>query len=468
MMEIGNKNIGNKKMINEEKLNKFFSLRECFSADILNHIIQNKDKFREIMKKSNPTKKYDVDPFTIAEKYLHKSSGGFIETKYRQNRGFGRHNAMGSLSLQNLPKQIRHCISKEYYTDIDMVNCHPVILSHICSDYNINCKLLNEYNKNREQWLENLSNKCDISRDSMKTGILSLLNGGSSYLNNAIKKDFPMPEKLILFEDEITNIHKLICEYKEKDFNEHKARKIEGGKDYNFEASFVNTLLCDMENDILFVMYEYYDSPKNCVLCFDGIMLMNNQKYDLVGCEKYVKEEIDIDIKLDVKPMDKGFKINQRKVKTYYDKNKSNIDTLYDLSTIDYHRVYTLKHIQNIIKKCIFPINNNGNTIFLTNNKIWNKDNEKFEVDIGRTTLKNLIVPECLGRLIKIINKNYLKEMKKYRSLDDKEKKKLKDKIPKPFSIQTIDGTLINMLENNTLEKFSRLLLNPIYGKKII
>ena len=54
----------------------------------------------------------------------------------------------------------------------------------------------------------------------------------------------------------------------DKAFKSHKKKREENDKDYNHEASYMNTLLCDFENKILQVIYKALNSPKTCVLCF--------------------------------------------------------------------------------------------------------------------------------------------------------------------------------------------------------
>ena len=112
-----------------KKEDAYVNLSERFDQHKLNHIIEHADLFRNRMRVFND----DYDPFTIASKYLAKSRNGIIKTKYKQNSGFGRFYALGSLSLQSLPREIRHTIANEFYTDIDIKNAHPVILSFLNS-----------------------------------------------------------------------------------------------------------------------------------------------------------------------------------------------------------------------------------------------------------------------------------------------------------------------------------------------
>ena len=70
----------------------------------------------------------------LFRKYVAKSKKGSIKgtkkvnVSYKQNNNIGRYFACGSLSLQSLPREIRHTIANDYYYDIDISNCHPVLL----------------------------------------------------------------------------------------------------------------------------------------------------------------------------------------------------------------------------------------------------------------------------------------------------------------------------------------------------
>lgn len=74
---------------------------------------------------------------------------------YNQIKNFGRYYAKGALSLQSFQKNIRKYLSNGIYVDIDIVNCHPVILEQLFIKYNLNVPgFLLEYNKNRDETIK--------------------------------------------------------------------------------------------------------------------------------------------------------------------------------------------------------------------------------------------------------------------------------------------------------------------------
>ena len=95
-----------------------------------------------------------------------------------------------------MPREIRHTIANEFYADIDIKNAHPVILAHLCSELGVPCKLLKKYNKNRDEYLSQISN----DKEHAKTVILSIINGGkrdAEDLENPPMSKYPFSNFLI-------------------------------------------------------------------------------------------------------------------------------------------------------------------------------------------------------------------------------------------------------------------------------
>jgi hypothetical protein len=104
---------------NRSSKNQYMTLTETFDADKLAFISNNPLKFKDQMRWRE---RYDQnDPFKIIKKYLRRSRHGKVQVDYRQNNGKGRYCAMGSMSLQTIPREIRHTISRDFYYDVDMV-----------------------------------------------------------------------------------------------------------------------------------------------------------------------------------------------------------------------------------------------------------------------------------------------------------------------------------------------------------
>ena len=103
------------------------------------------------------------------------------------NKNYGRiYPVNGGISL--LSRNIRGSLLNGISTDIDCVNCHPVILLKICQDNNIECINLSYYIQNRDKCLKSLEN---LNRDEAKTAFIASMNS-SHYIRkhktNSLKK----------------------------------------------------------------------------------------------------------------------------------------------------------------------------------------------------------------------------------------------------------------------------------------
>jgi hypothetical protein len=287
---------------------KYTNTIEKFDRHILNYIIENWEACKKQMRKkcfADP----DYDPFVISKDYLKKSVYGEIAVTYKQNKGFGRLNAVGSRSLQSLPREIRHSIAGHLYVDVDIVNAHPVILEWLCINLGYPHEKLSYYNANREKVLVEHMEAGD-DRGDVKIAYLSMTNGGCLDFYN-LTKQTAFGEA---YRSELMQIHKKFAEDNPEAFEEQKQVRIDAKKDYNHAAGYTNVVLCDWENKILMAMWEFYKNDKNAVLCFDGLMIPKTNDtakddFDIIGCQSFVKDKIGIDINLKIKPMAEGFEL---------------------------------------------------------------------------------------------------------------------------------------------------------------
>jgi hypothetical protein len=275
------------------------TLTETFNQHKLNYLIQHEEKYTAMMTQKD---KSDYNPMTIAKKYLNKSINGKILVKYFQQKGVGRFHASGSVSMQCLPRKIRHTIA-DGYTDIDIVNAHPIILYHLCKQRALRTPHLKFYIKNREECLKSLEiNK--LSREDAKHLIISMINGGEKDYESLSNQ----PKWLVSLKDEIYTIHNHFTLDKE-----YKTYARANKKETNKEASYMNIQLCDFENKILICIYDKLGKPSDCVLCFDGLMVrtdyLETSNYKLSNLEAAVFELLDIKINLKIKEMNEALPI---------------------------------------------------------------------------------------------------------------------------------------------------------------
>jgi hypothetical protein len=74
--------------------------------------------------------------------------------RFASGKDFGR--MFGPKTIQNVWRAFRGALCKGLMTDIDMKNCHPVILLWLCGMFGIDCPKLREYVERREHHLAEL------------------------------------------------------------------------------------------------------------------------------------------------------------------------------------------------------------------------------------------------------------------------------------------------------------------------
>ena len=95
----------------------------------LEHI--DKKRVEQLIKKDDVDDDIKKQLKSYLRKYDYKK-GGFLVEYENKGIGRGRKYAKGSLSLQNFKKTIRETLVHDTHTDIDIVNCHIVLLSQYC------------------------------------------------------------------------------------------------------------------------------------------------------------------------------------------------------------------------------------------------------------------------------------------------------------------------------------------------
>lgn len=315
---------------------KTMKLKEVFNKDYLHYIVTHQKEFENKLR--NKCFDNNYDPFKIPSWYLKCSSNGVIDVKYKKvsHKDMGRLFAKGNPSMQGISREIRHTIAKEYYDDVDVVNCHPVILKYLCEKHDIDHDYLDVYIKDRETVIQNsidanAGSKILIDRDFMKSCILSLINNGSGKYSVVNKKT----KWLRKFKKEMDLIRsKLEDNYGDLFEAMEKKNKKEKKKYNNYQGSAVNLLFCEYENTMLMHMFDFFKNEKivsdTAVLCFDGIMIPKNKRNkNLVNdCEKFISNKMGFNINLKIKPMDCGFDMSECKVENYDDSKTSEMKNI--------------------------------------------------------------------------------------------------------------------------------------------
>lgn len=192
-------------------------------------------------------------------------------------------------SIQGIACDFRGFLMGDTTTDIDIKNCHPVILEYLCKKHSIDCPNLSYYIQNRTEILSRIGTHC-------KTAFLCAVN--SDKLNKKITDKFFKD-----FDKECKDIQKKLCELEDY---KYITKNVPECKTYNWLGSAINRILCVYENKILQIIVNIL-TKRNieiCALMFDGCLVYGNfyDKEDLLrNIEESIKFYLDIDITLTYK-----------------------------------------------------------------------------------------------------------------------------------------------------------------------
>ena len=258
------------------------------------------------------------------EKYLKLVKNNEASITYTQTKNikYGRVCPKNALGLFSIRREIRHTLARDNYIDIDIVNCHPVLLYQICDFYEIKCKYLKQYIDNRTELLNEVMTKYNVSKDDAKQLFIQLLYYGTfeSWCENHNISDNTPLKFIIKFKCELNMIGEIIVSKNPKLCKAIQSRKEEQNiKNFNIKGSVCSYFLQEYESRILECIYLYCVKNKiisnNAVLCADGIMIpRNNYKIDLLDeFKKIVSEHLQFDLKFTTKDMIQGYTLEQLK-----------------------------------------------------------------------------------------------------------------------------------------------------------
>ncbi len=221
---------------------------------------------------------------------------------------YGRVYPFRSLSLCSLRKPIRHSLAKNYYTDIDVTNCHPVILKQLCEQNNIECPCLTEYVTNRDQYLAEIMTTYNVDRSSAKTLFLQLMYYGSfeswadaELVDYKIRK----PKFITKFTNELK-----VIGFDFQSSNPEIVKVVAGLEKTNEMGSVMSIILQEYERRVLECVFTHLKEIKaiknDAVLCFDGIMIPTvSYKPELLeSIHIAVQEKMNLNLEFVTKSMD--------------------------------------------------------------------------------------------------------------------------------------------------------------------
>jgi hypothetical protein len=183
-------------------------------------------------------------------------------------------------SAQSLPGEFRRFFFGDSTTDLDMKNCHPVILRYICWKHRIPSPELNMYITNREEILSGFPD-----REAAKSMFLAAVNTDKerkSERNKTFRK----------FDKEMKEIHKQILA-----LAEYKAivDTVPSTSD-NKNGSAINRIMCSYEDQVLKVIVgalNQYGGLEIAALMFDGLNIYGTEHAGNDSLLEFVQSEIE-------------------------------------------------------------------------------------------------------------------------------------------------------------------------------
>lgn len=250
-------------------------------------------------------KRGELDPGQVSiinSIYNNKKKGTIIaqqEITYKLSRstagklGYGRlYGSKGS--FETLEKECRGTICKEYYHDIDIVNCHPVLLVQFAlKKYNTVLPEVEKYVDNREGYLKNVMSENSINRDGAKQSIISVLYGGACNKESHL---YPMYEETRGFSKKLFQMPEF--------FELAKFCKTQD----NIYGSFLSYILQTEERKCMMAMKKSLEAEgwSVDVLCYDGVMVRKKEGLTcdmntMSSCANAIKTSTGYDICLTTK-----------------------------------------------------------------------------------------------------------------------------------------------------------------------
>jgi len=248
------------------------------------------------------SKRTELDPAQvkiIQSLYNNKAKGvveGSHSVTYKLSNkkagklGYGR--LYGDIgSLETLEREARGTLCREFYDDVDVVNCHPIILVQLAKrEYNTPLPELEKYIQNRSAYLEQISE----NKDEAKKAIISVL------YNGACKQDFLLP-----LAKEVKSFNKMLRKLEKFQPLWETLRN-----ELNQYGSFLSFILQTEERHIMLSMRAHFEANGRSVdvLAYDGVMIRKNDKPltepELRLCEAHILRNTNYAVNLLIKPFE--------------------------------------------------------------------------------------------------------------------------------------------------------------------
>lgn len=229
----------------------------------------------------------------------------------------GRKYAKKSLSLQNFKRQIRETLVHDTHTDIDIQNCHFVLISQYCKKNNLNCPCIDDYIENRNIRLQQIIDIYLTSRKVAKELFITMLYGGC-IINYSCENGFDIqinfPEWVNNLNSELKKITDIV--FSIETIIASDVKKLKKEKYKNKKATCLSYVLQVIEDNIITKATQKLRQLGFCVdaFCFDGVLINTNlfNTDILEELSSYCFETTGYKVDFVVKPMESYYAIIEK------------------------------------------------------------------------------------------------------------------------------------------------------------
>jgi hypothetical protein len=311
-----------------------FSNDEYYDIKICKWLMKNINKinFRII-------EDINYDPISRMIKLLSrilKSKDGILTVNYSSINGERYFLRNKQISYQNMMREFRYILCRDIYYDIDIINCHPVLLQQYCKKNKIECKYLKKYVENRDKYIKDSG----VEKEIYKKIVLKIMNGCLK-----LKEDEKNDKFLNNLFEEIKQIHTIISklnpdimDYVEKGYydDDENTDEKEIKKFSTKEGRVCNHLLQKLENKVLMSTVNFFRKNGYSIggLIFDGLVVRKTKIITddtLKSLEKYVKSETEFSVSVAIKSMEHNYVIEDEEdeIEKLYNERKKIVESIY-------------------------------------------------------------------------------------------------------------------------------------------
>jgi hypothetical protein len=302
----------------------------------------------------------------------YKKNKGITKVKYFKKDSAGILRDYGE-GVQNMPTKFRGLICK-HMTDVDMVNCHPVILLNLCEKHKIPCPYLKNYCEHRAECLD---------KHTTKTLIMKSMNSKFKLKN--------VSNWMLMFDMEMKQIQQAFIVMPEYEQQKELAKQSNLAKNKkNLEGAFMSNLVTTFEVQILHKCLEYAKVEVG-VLMYDGFMFYGQKPDGFLQALSTVALDLGFAIEFKYKDHDHSIKIPEdwqpKDEGKLYETLKQKYEKDYCLAFIEMNVTYSFKVNNKIQFYGPGEIYHQFETEFVGNVnfwKIWSEDpNRQSFRDVG-------------------------------------------------------------------------------------